>query len=38
MGYFVGFGIADADVGTLVVKSAFEVCDVADDGLELIKD
>jgi len=38
MGYFVGFGIADADVGALVVKCAFEVGDVSDDVLELIKD
>lgn len=38
VGYFVGFGIADADVGTLVVQCAFEVGDVSDDGLELIKD
>jgi hypothetical protein len=36
--YFVGFWVADADGGTLVVESAFKVCDVADDGLELIKD
>lgn len=38
VGYFIGFGIADADVGTLVVQCAFEVGDVSDDGLELIKD
>jgi hypothetical protein len=35
---FVGFGIADADVGALVVKGAFEVGDISDDVLELIKD
>lgn len=38
VGYFVGFGIADADVGALVVKRAFKVGDVSDDVLELIKD
>jgi len=38
VGNFVGFGIADADVGALVVECAFEVGDVSDDGLELIKD
>lgn len=36
--YFVSFWVANAYVGALVVKRAFEVGDVSDDVLELIKD